>query len=72
MPLYEYHCKKCEGQFELLVRFSEKPTCPKCKDDTLEKMLSVIASPSVKASSSGGMCQPSGCELPQCGPVGGG
>jgi putative FmdB family regulatory protein len=31
MPIYEYHCKKCDQDFEYLVFGSEKPNCPSCK-----------------------------------------
>ncbi|MCS7237977.1 MAG: zinc ribbon domain-containing protein [Thermoguttaceae bacterium] len=42
MPLYEYHCKKCDHSFEFLVRLSEPPTCPQCgaSGQDLEKLLS--------------------------------
>jgi putative FmdB family regulatory protein len=68
MPLYEYSCRECESQFELLVRGSETPQCPACASDKLEKLLSVPA-----AHTAGGndlpVCRPAkaGCGLPQCG-----
>jgi putative FmdB family regulatory protein len=43
MPLYEYACKGCEKQFELLVRASETPECPSCHSTELERRLSVFA-----------------------------
>jgi putative FmdB family regulatory protein len=43
MPLYEYICKKCRHQFELLVRGSTTPTCPKCNSKSLDKLLSTFA-----------------------------
>ena len=43
MPLYEYACKGCEKQFELLVRGSETPECPSCHSIELERRLSVFA-----------------------------
>ena len=33
MPIYEYRCKKCEQQFELMRRLNDRDnaaTCPKC------------------------------------------
>lgn len=33
MPLYEYRCEKCGGQFESIRKISEagkKETCPSC------------------------------------------
>ena len=43
MPLFEYHCKSCAHDFEVLVRGNEKPECPSCHGDSLEKRLSVFA-----------------------------
>ncbi len=44
MPIYEYTCTKCPHDFELLIR-SEKdiPTCPKCGNKKLEKLMSAPA-----------------------------
>ena len=44
MPIYEYLCKSCETNFELLVRGEMTPTCPTCETDNLERL---ISSPSV-------------------------
>ena len=30
MPLYEYSCKACAHQFEVLVRNGDRPGCPAC------------------------------------------
>jgi putative FmdB family regulatory protein len=43
MPLYEYECRSCHTQFELLVREATVMACPSCKSDELEKQLSVFA-----------------------------
>jgi len=43
MPLYEYACKSCASQFEVLVRASETPECPSCHGKDLERRLSVFA-----------------------------
>ena len=43
MPLYEYACKACAHQFELLVRATEVPACPACHGTVLERKLSVFA-----------------------------
>jgi putative FmdB family regulatory protein len=44
MPIYEYRCKKCNNQIEVLQKFSDKaPTrCKKC-GGRLEKMISQTA-----------------------------
>lgn len=43
MPLYDYHCKACEAEFELLVRSDTVPTCPQCGSTDLERAISRIA-----------------------------
>lgn len=43
MPLYEYECRTCHHQFELLVRSSTTLECPACHGSELEKQLSVFA-----------------------------
>jgi putative FmdB family regulatory protein len=40
MPLYTYHCKKCDTDMELLASFSAKPVCPQCGGGELERLLS--------------------------------
>jgi putative FmdB family regulatory protein len=59
MPIYEFHCDKCEKDSEILVRSSRwKGTkCPHCGSSKLSKRLSVFAS------SAGGGAQPA----PVCG-----
>jgi putative FmdB family regulatory protein len=45
MPIYEFHCEKCERDSEILVRSSNwKGTeCPHCGSARLTKKLSVFA-----------------------------
>ena len=43
MPLFEYACKECDKEFELLVRGSETPACPSCHSTELQRRLSVFA-----------------------------
>ncbi len=70
MPLYEYACKKCDKEFELLIRGSEQAECPTCHSTKLERLLSVPAGHTA-GSKSLPMCGPpmpqGGCGLPQCG-----
>ena len=41
MPLYEFACRACGGQFESLVRAGEHPTaCPTCGSADFERLLS--------------------------------
>lgn len=70
MPLYEYSCRQCDAEFELLVRGSETPQCPKCAGQKLEKLLSVPAAHTGGSSRELPVCRPQpsgGCGLPQCG-----
>ena len=40
MPIYEYECRACRHQFELLVRDPGPQACPACHSDDLERLLS--------------------------------
>lgn len=42
MPLFEYRCQACDHQFELLVRGTTVPACPRCGATTLERLLSLF------------------------------
>ena len=69
MPLYEYHCEKCDANVELLVRSAEqKLECPECGGTRLTKLLSVVSG---HVAAGGGACRstppPAGCGRPQCG-----
>jgi putative FmdB family regulatory protein len=55
MPIYEYTCVGCQGEFELLVRGGEIPRCPQCESDDLQRQLSVPA-----------VARNAGSELPIC------
>jgi putative FmdB family regulatory protein len=46
MPIYEFHCAKCDGDSEILVRSKDwKGTkCPLCGSTKLKKKFSVFAS----------------------------
>ena len=69
MPLYEYTCRKCRSDFELLIRGQETPECPKCGSQKLEKHLSVAAAHTASGSSSLPICgtpAPLACGRPEC------
>ena len=70
MPLFEYECKRCQHQFEALVRGRERPKCPECGSRSLAKLLSTFSagvSRTLPRSCAGSMphCQP-GCDPSQC------
>jgi putative FmdB family regulatory protein len=63
MPIFEYVCRECSKQFEMLVRGDNKVSCPSCDSEELDKQLSVF---------SPGMPAKAARELPQaaCGTCG--
>jgi len=75
MPIYEYACRECGREFEVLVRNrDEKPECPHCGTKKLDRKLSVIAAPvtnsqpacparEMGACNMGGCCGGGGCGL---------
>ena len=40
MPIYEYHCEKCQKDFECLVFGSETPECPGCCSTDVCRLMS--------------------------------
>ncbi len=42
MPLYEFKCRGCGEEFEGLVRTGDTPACPSCKNEDLERLISVF------------------------------
>jgi putative FmdB family regulatory protein len=57
MPLYEYLCKKCGHQFELLRKLSagddEEAKCPKCRSKSVERLVSSFSAGKCQASRRG-------------------
>lgn len=45
MPIFEYTCSRCKGNFELLVGTSKRDSveCPKCGTRTLARQISAFA-----------------------------
>jgi putative FmdB family regulatory protein len=46
MPIYEYKCKSCDAEFEMIVFSSSNDRdveCPECGKNTAEKMISKTA-----------------------------
>lgn len=67
MPLYEYVCRDCDSQAELLVQGAQQPECPQCGSQNLTKLLSVVAAPSRDTTSASAPASPSGGCGPGCG-----
>ncbi len=70
MPLYEYECKDCSKQVEILVSApTTKPDCPECGSKKLTKLLSVIGSPVIGggvSSATRSSQEPGDCGRSQC------
>jgi putative FmdB family regulatory protein len=45
MPLYGYHCAKCDKDFELLIGMSETAVCPTCRSKKLQRLMSRVVPP---------------------------
>lgn len=61
MPIYEFKCKECGHEFEIIMRASaskEEVTCPKCHAKNPDRLMSAFSSGS---SSSGGFSASSSC-----------
>ena len=50
MPIYEYECRGCGEQFELLVLKDTVAACPGCKSQDLEQLISGFAVSSAEIS----------------------
>jgi putative FmdB family regulatory protein len=66
MPIFEYHCMKCDKDFEALVFGDQKVTCPTCKGTKVKKFLSTFSHKSDEgfSSSQGASC--SSCSATSC------
>src|SRR5438445_12992158 len=42
MPLFDFRCRSCGSEFEVLVRASDLPVCPSCKSAKLEQLPSMF------------------------------
>lgn len=61
MPLYEFVCRDCEKEQELLVRGDEQPVCESCGGLQLAKLLSVPAAHLAGEGVARPMAGPAGC-----------
>ena len=45
MPIYEYRCRECGEESEVLVRSRDaaEPVCPNCASERMERKLSAFA-----------------------------
>ena len=68
MPIYEFHCEKCEKDSEILVRSTDwkDAACPHCGSKKLSKKFSTFAAAGAgdgpsPGKSPGGHCCGGGC-----------
>ena len=66
MPIFEYHCMKCDKDFEVLVFGDQKVTCPICNGTKVKKFLSTFSHKSDEgfSSSQGSSC--GSCSATSC------
>lgn len=71
MPIYEYHCDKCNKDFECLVFGKEQPDCPSCNSKKVKKLMSASTffskgghGETVKAAAGASSC--TGCAATSC------
>ncbi|MEJ2284755.1 MAG: zinc ribbon domain-containing protein [Desulfobacterales bacterium] len=71
MPIYEYHCEKCDKNFECLIIGSDEPECTTCSSKKVTKLMSACGFVSkgaggatVSSSSAGSSCN--GCSAGSC------
>jgi putative FmdB family regulatory protein len=67
MPIYEYRCRECDGEFEKYVPTTGTAVaCPSCQSDRVMRKLSVFGLKSdggavASMASGGGSCCGGGC-----------
>ena len=71
MPIYEYHCKDCNRDFEYLVMGEEDAACPHCSSQSVCRLMSTCGffskgggGETVKAAAGTSGC--SGCAATSC------
>ncbi|HBM15967.1 MAG TPA: FmdB family transcriptional regulator [Lentisphaeria bacterium] len=75
MPIFEYHCKKCNNIFEKLVsgQLQGIHQCPKCNSMETEKILSRFSSGMTAGKTSScpakAVCEPAGHSCGACCPM---
>jgi len=74
MPIFEYSCEGCGGDFELLVRSDTRIACPACGGLKLRKKLSLFSSRVARkvealppCHGGAGACDPGRCGSGSCG-----
>ena len=50
MPIYDYQCRGCHHEFELIVLKDTVPACPECQGQDLERLPTAFAVSSAEIS----------------------
>jgi putative FmdB family regulatory protein len=67
MPLFDFICRSCGREFEFLLLGGDRPFCPTCGSDDLQKQISSFSSRSAgKGGSGSGSSGCSGCAGGSC------
>ncbi len=69
MPLFEFRCDGCDRPFELLVRGGERISCPACRSERVERLMSAPAARMANALPIAADCPPieaGPCGRPAC------
>jgi putative FmdB family regulatory protein len=69
MPIFEYKCRKCGENFEVLFRSRDEKlvvACPQCGSKKAERLLSAFAGKVGNTSAGGAGC--GSCAATHCGP----
>jgi putative FmdB family regulatory protein len=45
MPLFDYHCRSCGADFELLLLGTQQPACKSCHGLDIQRQVSLPAAP---------------------------
>ncbi|MGO8673974.1 MAG: FmdB family zinc ribbon protein [Capsulimonadaceae bacterium] len=69
MPLYEYTCRECDTDFEMLTSAGKRDSvaaCPSCGADKVLRKISLAANAVIKSGKSGGSSEPYSCGSSSC------
>ena len=66
MPIFEYHCRDCDKDFEILILGDQEVSCPVCKGDRVSRLLSVFSHKSSGELSSSKSSSCTSCSATSC------
>lgn len=61
MPIFEYRCRDCGNNFEVILLGEQKAECPKCHAQNIQQQLSTFAVNTKSSSPSAGGCGSENC-----------